>query len=151
MTQKLIYVPPYIGSEPLYMFVGEAPGDAEETDRVPFIGRSGQFLRNSLNELGVTMNDVIFTNVVKVRPEDNRPPTSKELMSWLPLLNSEVEEALEQNNTIKIIALGKTASKALSYFAMDDYYELEHPSFVLRFNKVAEWKNKLKVILESSE
>lgn len=58
------------------MVVGEAPGEQEETEGRPFIGRSGQLLRNILNLSGI--QQPYITNVVKCRPPSNRTPTLAE-------------------------------------------------------------------------
>jgi len=49
------------------MLIGEGPGKDEERQGVPFIGESGQFLRSSLRELGITEDDFYATNTVACR------------------------------------------------------------------------------------
>lgn len=62
--------------------IGEAPGEDEDLEGVPFVGRSGQFLRNSLRVAGLKPSVLSYMNVVCCRPHDsgtNRPPTQKEV------------------------------------------------------------------------
>src|SRR5581483_9028639 len=50
------------------MFVGEAPGAAEDAEGRPFVGRAGTFLDRMLSRLGLTRATVFVTNSVKCRP-----------------------------------------------------------------------------------
>lgn len=47
------------------MFIGEGPGDAEEEEGRPFVGVSGDFLREQLRRLGI--HDYYMTNTVCCR------------------------------------------------------------------------------------
>ena len=49
------------------MFVGEAWASTK-TGRPAFVGRSGQYLTETLERLGIARSDVYITNVVKCRP-----------------------------------------------------------------------------------
>ncbi len=61
------------------MFVGEAPGAAEDAEGRPFVGRAGTFLDRMLSRLGLTRATVFVTNSVKCRPPSNRAPRDDEL------------------------------------------------------------------------
>ena len=54
------------------IFVGEGPGQQEDEQGLPFVGRSGQLLEKLLGEIGLTRDDVYIANVVKCRPPKNR-------------------------------------------------------------------------------
>ena len=54
------------------MFVGEGPGQQEDEQGLPFVGRSGQLLEQLLGEIGLMRDDVYIGNVVKCRPPKNR-------------------------------------------------------------------------------
>jgi DNA polymerase len=73
------------------MFVGEGPGFDEDRQGRPFVGRSGQFLTESLNRIGVERGSVYITNVVKCRPPDNRDPLPHELEACAAYLDRQVE------------------------------------------------------------
>ena len=73
------------------MFVGEGPGFDEDRQGRPFIGRSGQFLTESLNKIGIKRESVYITNVVKCRPPDNRDPLPNELEACAAYLDQQVE------------------------------------------------------------
>lgn len=92
------------------MIVGETPGEDEDIKGIPFIGKAGSLLRDTLKKLGVNDHQVYITNVVKCRPPENRKPYAKEIRACNTWLASEI-------NIIKpkiIIALGDTALKALN-------------------------------------
>lgn len=54
------------------MIVGEAPGETEETQGVPFVGSSGQEFERMLREAGINMDTCYITNVCKYRPPGNK-------------------------------------------------------------------------------
>jgi uracil-DNA glycosylase len=62
------------------MFIGEAPGQEEDLQGRPFVGRSGKLLTHVLKKLGIdeAKDPVFITNIVKCRPPDNRKPTPEE-------------------------------------------------------------------------
>lgn len=73
------------------MLIGEAPGFEEAKQRRPFVGRSGKLLRQTLNDVGLKAEEVFISNIVKVRPPDNRDPTPKEIAAYKPFLDREIE------------------------------------------------------------
>ena len=70
------------------LVVGEAPGQQEDEQGKPFVGRSGQILRKELATLPGT---VIITNVVKCRPPENREPSIEEKANCRKYLMNEVD------------------------------------------------------------
>jgi len=82
---------PGVGSETDgVVFVGEAPGKAEDLARKPFVGRSGKLLDRLLASIGLDRDGVYITNVVKYRPPDNRDPLPTEIKASLPYLRREI-------------------------------------------------------------
>jgi len=73
------------------MFIGEAPGKKEAMTGKPFCGASGKFLDELLKSAGIKREDVYITNIVKDRPPENRDPTSKEIASYGPFLDRQIE------------------------------------------------------------
>lgn len=61
------------------MLIGEGPGAREDQQGRPFVGASGKFLDQLLEQAGVTRADVWITNVVKCRPPGNRDPLPDEV------------------------------------------------------------------------
>jgi uracil-DNA glycosylase family 4 len=73
------------------MFICEAPGANEAIQRTPFVGRGGQLLNRTLQEFaGISRDDVYVSNIVKVRPPENRDPTPEEIAAFLPFLQEEI-------------------------------------------------------------
>jgi DNA polymerase len=98
------------------VLAGEAPGETEERQGRPFVGRAGKLLDELLAEAGLTRADTWITNVVKVRPttgegprRQNRPPRAAEVKAWLPLLDAE----LAAIGPAVALALGAFAGRAL--------------------------------------
>jgi len=78
-------------SEAKIVFIGEAPGHNESIERKPFVGRSGQFFIKTLAAVGYPRQDVYITNIVKVRPPENRDPLPEEIRAYKPYLDQEIE------------------------------------------------------------
>lgn len=80
------------------MLIGEGPGFHENEQGRPFVGASGKFLDQLLEQAGVTRADVWITNVVKCRPPGNRDPlpdeietcTSNYLFNQIELVNPSI-------------------------------------------------------------
>lgn len=98
-----------------WMIVGEAPGEQEDREGEPFVGRSGQLLDNMLRALGLTRGDagpeqqVFIANTLKCRPPGNRNPTAEELATCEPFLIRQM--ALVQPRII--LAMGRFAVQSL--------------------------------------
>lgn len=68
------------------MIVGEAPGANEEREGKPFVGKSGELLREMLEAKGFDEKDLFITNAVSCRPPSNRTPSKGEIKAckkWL--------------------------------------------------------------------
>lgn len=69
------------------MFVGEGPGEQEDLQGKPFVGRSGQLLDKMLDAVDLSRESNIYIgNIVKCRPPKNRDPLPEEqalCMDWL--------------------------------------------------------------------
>ncbi len=61
------------------VFVGEGPGEEEDRQGRPFVGRAGQLLTKMINAMGLTRQDVYICNMVKCRPPQNRNPNPEEI------------------------------------------------------------------------
>lgn len=73
------------------LFIGEAPGYHESVQRKPFVGVSGKFLRKTITEVGLGPEKYYISNIVKVRPPDNRDPLPEEIAAFKPFLDKEIE------------------------------------------------------------
>jgi uracil-DNA glycosylase len=91
------------------MFVGEAPGQDEDIQGEPFVGRAGQLLTKIIEAIGMRRDEVYIANVLKCRPPNNRNPEPDEVEQCEPFL-------LRQIDIVKpkvIVALGKCAAQCL--------------------------------------
>ena len=91
------------------MFVGEAPGEDEDRQGEPFVGRAGQLLTKIIEAIGMTRDQVYIANVIKCRPPGNRNPEPDEVETCEPYLFRQI--AIVQPRIV--VALGKFAAQSL--------------------------------------
>jgi uracil-DNA glycosylase family 4 len=73
------------------MIVGEAPGQNEDQQGLPFVGAAGKLLNQLLEGIGISRKDVYITNIVKCRPPGNRDPLPDEVASCSAYLDRQIE------------------------------------------------------------
>ncbi|MCU1449323.1 MAG: phage polymerase-related protein [Acidimicrobiales bacterium] len=92
------------------MFIGEGPGEQEDRQGEPFVGKSGKLLdKMMLEELGMTRERCFIANVVMCRPPGNRDPLPDEIEACRPHL----EAKLDAIHPKVVVTLGNFASKLL--------------------------------------
>ena len=89
------------------MFIGEGPGQEEDRQGRPFVGRSGELLTRMIHAIGIERSEVYICNVVKCRPPQNRNPEPDEAEACLNYLRAQV--ALVRPKVI--VLLGKVACR----------------------------------------
>ena len=93
------------------MFIGEGPGENEDLQGEPFVGRGGQLLDKMLNAVDLDRHSNIYiANIVKCRPPKNRDPKPEEqdiCINWLrnqvKLIKPEIIICLGRISAAKII------------------------------------------------
>lgn len=128
------------------MLVGEAPGQHEDEQGIPFVGNGGQLLNKAIEAVGWNRDDLYITNVVKCRPPENRNPTQPEVSACFHHLKKEIEVIRPK----VIIALGALAANTLihtdfkitqqngHWFDLSDETRaiaVYHPSYLLRLGE----------------
>jgi uracil-DNA glycosylase family 4 len=74
------------------MVIGEAPGEDEDRQGLPFVGVSGKLLDRMLGSIGLDRaTNAYITNVVFWRPPGNRKPTTEEIVLCLPFVQRHIE------------------------------------------------------------
>lgn len=92
------------------MIIGEAPGQNEDEQGLPFVGRSGQLLDKILESVGLsTEREVYISNAIRCRPPENRTPTASEIEACKPYLLEQIRLVDPQI----ILLTGATAVKSL--------------------------------------
>lgn len=141
-----------------FIIVGEAPGKEEVEEGKPFVGKSGKLIFNVLSDFNFKREDCCITNVVKVRPTNNRTPTTEEINSWIPTLNNDIF----QSEPLVVLCFGAVAAKALlGYDSLklsevrgvelnpNNYLKVVctyHPSYIFRkFSKIEVFKRDIKL------
>lgn len=92
------------------MFIGEGPGEQEDRQGLPFVGRAGELLTQMI-EKGIEMprEDVYICNIVKCRPPRNRNPLPDEVAACRPFLDGQIDAVKPK----VIVSLGKPAASLL--------------------------------------
>lgn len=88
------------------MFIGEAPGESEDREGLPFVGRAGKLLDKYLEYTDFSLENSYITNILKCRPPQNRDPGDTEQDFCIGYLNSQI--ALIQPAII--VCLGRIAA-----------------------------------------
>ncbi len=91
------------------VFVGEGPGEDEDRQGEPFVGRAGELLTRMIEAMGYARGEVYIANVVKCRPPGNRNPEPDEIEACEPFLRAQ----LAAIHPRVIVALGKFAAQTL--------------------------------------
>ena len=93
-----------------WMVIGEAPGEQEDLQGIPFVGRSGKLLDSMLAAVGHSREkDVFIANVIKCRPPGNRDPSPEEVAACSPYLMRQI--ALVRPDMILVV--GRFAAQTL--------------------------------------
>ena len=92
------------------LFVGEGPGQSEDEQGLPFVGRSGQLLDKYLFAIDLDRaSNCYIANIVKCRPPQNRDPLNVEKDACIGYLRRQV--ALLRPKII--VCLGRIAAMEL--------------------------------------
>lgn len=92
------------------MFIGEGPGENEDKQGLPFVGRAGELLTQMIEKgLEIPRSSVYICNIVKCRPPNNRAPLANEVGSCKPFLDGQIDAVQPK----AIVALGKPATSLL--------------------------------------
>jgi DNA polymerase len=142
---RLLAVPGEGPKNAKIMFIGEAPGEEENRQGLPFVGRSGKFLDEMLDLANLKRKDVFITGACKCHPPKNRNPKVKELKTCKELWLGRQIEIIKPK---LIVLLGKAAVKSLlNQNSLENqgkiitknkqkYFITYHPAAGMRFPKI---------------
>lgn len=109
-TQRRQAVPGMGDTQPDWLIVGEAPGEEEDRQGLPFVGRSGQLLDKMLRAMGLSRTQGVYiANVIKCRPPLNRNPEPQEVAQCSPYLLRQI--ALLRPKIV--LTMGRFAAQAV--------------------------------------
>lgn len=125
------------------MFIGEGPGENEDLQGEPFVGRAGKLLDKLLYAVDLDRNKNIYiANIVKCRPPKNRDPFQDEqieCMDWLRaqtrLIRPKIIVCLGRIAGMKIIKPDLKISKEHGVFFDKNGTQvmaMYHPAAILR-------------------
>ena len=108
------------------MFVGEGPGEQEDLQGIPFVGRAGKLLDDMLAMFDLSREDVYIANIVKCRPPKNRDPLPDEQDACYPWL----EQQISLIRPRLLVCLGRIAAMRL----IDPHYRItqQHGQWITR-------------------
>ncbi len=142
------------------MFVGEAPGEDEDLQGLPFVGRAGQLLTKMIVAMGLSRDDVFIANIIKCRPPANRNPQPDEIAACRPFLEKQIRAirpkvicALGSFSAQTLLSTQQKISQLRGRF--HDYQGFKvlptfHPAYLLRNpnEKKTVWEDLKKVMEE---
>lgn len=109
------------------LFIGEGPGEHEDLQGEPFVGKAGQLLDKLLAVIDLDRHDNIYiANIIKCRPPQNRDPLPEEQDACIPWLRKQVSLIRPKI----IVCLGRIAAARL----MDPNIKItrQHGEFIQR-------------------
>jgi len=146
------------------LFIGEGPGQSEDEQARPFVGRAGEMLTKMINAMGYDRQDLYIANIVKCRPPNNRTPAAIEVQTCWDYLRRQIEII----RPAAIVTLGGPSTKIIlqtkqgitkirgtwqQYAGIDPPIPVMptfHPAFVLRAytrdNRAKVWSDLQKVL-----
>ena len=108
------------------MFIGEGPGEQEDLQGEPFVGRAGKLLDDMLELIDLDRGRIYIANMVKCRPPKNRDPLPEEQAACSDWLQSQI--ALIRPKII--VCLGRIA--AMKYIREDFKISREHGQWTVK-------------------
>lgn len=96
-------------TNPVFLIVGEAPGEGEDKLGKPFVGKCGEKLDKILKYVGVTREEIFITNAVLCRPPNNRDPLPEEIEACRRRLGY----VIKQTTPRFLVILGRSAMTAM--------------------------------------
>ncbi len=91
------------------MLIGEAPGQEEDMQGIPFVGPAGQLLTKILDAIHIAREEVYIANIIKCRPPQNRDPLPDEQQVCVTFLHQQIEIIQPK----LILALGRISGQYL--------------------------------------
>ena len=91
------------------MLIGEAPGNQEDIEGKPFVGKSGQLLDKILKTVNIDRTNCYISNIIPWRPPGNRNPTAEEISMCLPFIKKHIELV----NPKILLLVGSISSKSI--------------------------------------
>ena len=92
------------------LLVGEGPGQSEDEQGLPFVGRSGKLLDVYLDTIDLSREKNVFiANIVKCRPPGNRDPQPEERQACLPWLRTQFKLLKPK----VVVCLGRIAAQVI--------------------------------------
>lgn len=127
------------------MICGMIPADEENNSGIPFVGRAGKLLDQILSDIGLTLDDVYITNLVKCYLAAGKSLEQNWIEACLPYLMIQIETirprvilTLGKDSSINLLGMdnkttmGSIRGRIFEYVAGIEIIPTYHPSHILR-------------------
>jgi len=108
------------------MFIGEGPGEQEDLQGLPFVGKAGMLLDDMLEIIDLDRSKVYIANMVKCRPPKNRDPMNLEQEACAHWLRDQIKLV----NPRIIVCLGRIS--AMNFIREDFKISREHGQWFIK-------------------
>ena len=105
------------------IFIGEAPGENEDIQGRPFVGRAGKLLEALLHKINLRRQDIWIGNIIKHRPPNNRDPLPDEIAACQPYLTMQIAIIKPK----LIVTLGRFS---MNYFYSEGRISRDHGNLI---------------------
>lgn len=119
------------------LFLGEAPGESEYINKIPFIGPAGEFLNSIIEEAIDPYTSYCISNAIWCTPYTDstrsayRPPFLSEIQGC----GGNVRNLIDLIKPRYFIALGNIAEKSFKNLKITNYCKVSHPSAIMQSSK----------------
>lgn len=145
-------------------FIGEGPGENEDLQGRPFVGKAGDMLNKWIAAMGLRREQVYIANIVKCRPPGNRVPMPDEVATCTPYLERQIEivrprvivtlglPSLKYMTGDAKLSMGKSRGQWRQWRGGIKLMPTFHPAYVLRQyteeTRAAVWSDLQQVMAE---
>ena len=145
------------------MIIGEAPGNNEDLQGIPFCGDSGKLLNDMFEAIGISRDKLYISNMVFWRPPGNRNPTNDEIIICRPFVEKHIflkkpkllvfVGAVATQNMLNLTG-SMTKARGVFFEYNNQYltnsiksFPIFHPSYLMRQSskKKIAWMDMLKI------
>lgn len=119
------------------LFLGEAPGDSEYINKLPFIGPAGECLQSLISEAVDPDLTYIISNAIWCTPYDDSTKSKYHtpFLSEIAACSANVQRLIDISKSKLFVACGAIAEKSLKQLKLPHYCRIMHPSAIMQASK----------------
>tara|TARA_R110002110_G_scaffold145775_3_gene335324 strand:- start:2913 stop:3467 length:555 start_codon:yes stop_codon:yes gene_type:complete len=120
------------------LFIGEAPGDAEDVLGTPFAGPAGYLLKEMVDASVPGNVKKAYTNLIACIPKDESGMKQLDVPEeYIKACLPRLEEMVKMSKPRLIVCVGKLSAKWMTLNfpeTIADWVEIYHPAYILRLD-----------------